>query len=519
VNEALGAPLEEVRVEVGADIVIVVQAEARDPSLGLVLAFSAEDDVCRFLPNEPVHLHSTLRGEIKAISEFGLRSAIRPYQLSCGSSLVIPWNSRGANGWLIIANLGWPEPVHVNRKLARRYSRELRQIYTDAGLRNTYRVQLDLARATRALAEVDSGPRPFEELLTNILSVGRVLLKTSACYLSTPHDGSNIFTFVECLGVRTNSFKHLRMGEGQGLGGRVRDERRAVRSLNYAEDFREGNAPVQETLREGFHSAMCAPLIADGRILGLFYAANRNLTPFTEADGDVLEELTGNVSIMLERAQWDRIRQTAARRNERDRLAHNLHDSVLRNLMEIGYASQLGRDAADLSGARQHFGAIETAAEYCLKAIRRQIGTLKSDWEAHYQPTADEIVDLLKATSCAKNLVHSFRIGAGTGRETLPSKIASALVRIGQEAVRNAELHSHGLQATLELVVEKHAVRLIVEDDGHGIDLNSLPGLLASREHLGLRQMRAMAEEVGGRCALTLAQSGGVRVEVVVPRE
>ena len=350
-----------------------------------------------------------------------------------------------------------------------------------------------------------------------MLSVGRDLLRTSSCYLSMPDDDADYFRFVGHLGVRTSGFKRLRVGAGQGLGGRVRDQNRPVRSLNYSQDFRECDAPVQVTVREGFHSAMCAPLMSDGRIFGLLYAANRHLTPFTEADEDVLEELAGNVSTMLRRAQWDHVRQSAARRHERDRLARDLHDSVIHGLMEIGYMSRLGRDLHDPLDAKRHFDAIEAAAESCLRAIRGQIAALTNDLDGCYSPTVENVIDLLKSTSGAKRFAYSFRVGPRTARKELSPSVAAALVRIGREALRNAELHSDGSRITVELTVEEGAAHLSIEDNGRGIDANVLPILLGSKEHLGLRQMRSLAEESGGRCILTSNPPGGFRVEAVVP--
>jgi signal transduction histidine kinase len=90
-------------------------------------------------------------------------------------------------------------------------------------------------------------------------------------------------------------------------------------------------------------------------------------------------------------------------------------------------------------------------------------------------------------------------------------------VRIGREALRNAELHSAGSKATVELKIENGAAQLTIEDDGRGIDINTLPTLLSSNEHLGLRQMRSLAEESGGRCSWTSNPTAGLRVDVVVP--
>jgi len=83
--------------------------------------------------------------------------------------------------------------------------------------------------------------------------------------------------------------------------------------------------------------------------------------------------------------------------------------------------------------------------------------------------------------------------------------------------LRNAELHSAGSRANLTLHIENSIIHLTIEDNGQGIDDSALPALLGSSEHLGLRQMRCLAEECGGRCLFTSTSPGGLRIDVRVP--
>jgi signal transduction histidine kinase len=517
VNEVLDARLARISAETAADFVILIQAHPTAPGAGMVLASAGADSIGQFFPNEPIHFDPDLPSTPATLDSFDCWSATRPCRLSFGYATIVPWGSRTTSGWLVLASSGSAAGAHLTHRAVRHYRAQLRRIYADAGLRATNKLRLDIARATRAIIESDLDHRGLDEHLTNVLLVARGVLKTAGCYLSMPEENADHFRFIGHVGVRTRGFKQLRVGAGQGLGGRVRDMNRTLRTLNYSRDFRDNDDPVQVTVREGFHSAMCAPLTSGDQIFGLLYAANRHFTPFTESDGEVLTELAGNISALLRRGQWDDIKLAAARRRERDQMARDLHDSVVRNLMEIGYASRVGRDLSDPTGARKHFDAIELAAESCLQAIRGQIAALTSDWDGRTPPTIDSVINLLRTTPGTRRLNYVFQIGIGTARQTLPPQVATALVRIGREALRNAELHSRGSQAIVEIGIESRVVRLAVEDDGEGIDANLLPALIGSSEHLGLRQMRSIAEENDGRCILTTGRGAGLRVEVMVP--
>ena len=116
INEALGAPLERMCIEATADLAMVIQAHPSTRARGTVLAFYAADGICEFLPNEPIQFDPPLPNAPEATFDLDFRSIIRPFHLSCSSSMIIPWGSRTSIGWLIIANSGRPDSVYVTHK-------------------------------------------------------------------------------------------------------------------------------------------------------------------------------------------------------------------------------------------------------------------------------------------------------------------------------------------------------------------------------------------------------------------
>jgi signal transduction histidine kinase len=101
----------------------------------------------------------------------------------------------------------------------------------------------------------------------------------------------------------------------------------------------------------------------------------------------------------------------------------------------------------------------------------------------------------------------------GTPRALHPS-VRDELYRIGREALVNAFLHARASLVELELEYGKRAMRLLVRDDGGGVD----PGVLrVGRDgHYGLSGMRERAERIGGRLRLWSAPGAGTEVELVV---
>jgi two-component system sensor histidine kinase UhpB len=89
-------------------------------------------------------------------------------------------------------------------------------------------------------------------------------------------------------------------------------------------------------------------------------------------------------------------------------------------------------------------------------------------------------------------------------------EIALTLYRVAQEALTNVARHSGARRAWLRLVREGAACRLVVEDDGRGVEGGLQP-------HLGIMGMRERVAAAGGTLRLEAAARGGLRVEADLP--
>jgi PAS domain S-box-containing protein len=86
--------------------------------------------------------------------------------------------------------------------------------------------------------------------------------------------------------------------------------------------------------------------------------------------------------------------------------------------------------------------------------------------------------------------------------------------RIVQEAVRNIIRHSEAQLASVSLIKNKSDIRVIIEDDGKGLDLNSDKTMTSG---IGVTSMRERATLLGGNCTFESTQGEGTAVIVVVP--
>lgn len=474
------------------------------------------------LPGEPLTRPTWLptRAPV-SLQDIALVSALREFRLELASALAIPWREGNGRGWLVagvtplVQSAGTLDPSSVRTLVSR-----LNRAHHEAALAADARLRVELSHAMRrlAVAQLDTGG--VESLLKAIVVAARALLGTSAAYLSLPDEDDGLFRFTALLNIRTRAFRRLQMGPGAGLGGLARSEMRAVCSLNYAHDERLRSAPVKETLGEGIQSAMCSPLVAsDGKPLGMLYVANRQLTPFSEPDVDLLDEFSSFAALSVERAELDRYRLEAMRRLEQERIAFELHDSLVRDLMQIGFTAEAGAvDTLDLA-LRDQFEVIGRTAELCLEKVREEITRMAAAEVSPDKPRpVGEVIEALRSTRSHGSVRRSFVVEEGSSRASLPANVATALIRIGQEALENCERHSGGTQAQVSLLLERDAIVLRVVDNGHGIAHAFVDAALGEgTNHLGLRRMRSAAHRLDGTLVLVPGERGGFVVQARIP--
>jgi PAS domain S-box-containing protein len=97
--------------------------------------------------------------------------------------------------------------------------------------------------------------------------------------------------------------------------------------------------------------------------------------------------------------------------------------------------------------------------------------------------------------------------------ESLPQDHATAMFRIFQEALTNVARHAGASSVDVSLSIEDRQLRLVVADDGRGIEEEEL----RSRTSLGLLGMRERAHLLGGETIIRPRNGSGTVVDVTLP--
>ena len=196
---------------------------------------------------------------------------------------------------------------------------------------------------------------------------------------------------------------------------------------------------------------------------------------------------------------------------ERERLAHEMHDTLAQSFAGIGFQLQAIHDeVGNEAELRQHLELASELVRTSHDEARRSISALRSE-------TVEKLGLLQALEQCATRIaneglieVRAHNLGGGEPR-SIPPRIADALYRIGQEAIANAVRHADPSKIVISLDYQWGWWRLRIEDDGQGFTVG---GDSAS---FGIRGMGKRAESIGARLEIRSSPGKGTSVEVIAP--
>ncbi len=202
---------------------------------------------------------------------------------------------------------------------------------------------------------------------------------------------------------------------------------------------------------------------------------------------------------------------------ERTRIAQELHDTLLQGFLS---ASMQVHTAADSLPSDSNVKPVLTRAIQLMTQVidegRNAVRGLRTSQSVS--------LDLEQAFARVQRDFYppningpevEFRIVVEGQRRPLHPLIRDEIYRIGREALTNAFRHSAAKRIDVEMKYSSNQFRLVVRDDGRGIEPDVL---LKGRDgHWGLPGMKERADRIGARLQVFSSASAGTEVELLVP--
>ena len=200
---------------------------------------------------------------------------------------------------------------------------------------------------------------------------------------------------------------------------------------------------------------------------------------------------------------------TSAQEDERLRLARELHDDTIQELIALKQRLQLAQKTPNGPGTTAMLPELEHLTEATIDNVRRMTRALRPIYlEDLGLMTALEM--LTRETTRADALQVDFQ---RTGQERrLDRATELALYRMAQQALSNVVRHARARSAILSVDFSDGAISLDVRDDGIGFQIPRYPTDLAPNGHFGLLGMHERADLIGASLNVHSEPGHGTRV-------
>ena len=235
-------------------------------------------------------------------------------------------------------------------------------------------------------------------------------------------------------------------------------------------------------------------------------------TPLIESIDSIKPLLTSiahHLSIAIEKSHNEELSQQHIIKDERTRIAHELHDSLAQTLASLRFQVRVLDETlhqGDESTTWQQLEQIENSLDEANTELRELIANFRA-------PTSNQ--NLLDAI---EKIVSQFRNETGIkaylqkewSNTSLTRENETQILRIIQEALWNIRKHSEA--KTVRIMLRdglEGKCHILIEDDGIGINdqVYGSPG-----EHIGLTIMRERASRLGGELRVESEPGEGTRI-------
>jgi signal transduction histidine kinase len=263
---------------------------------------------------------------------------------------------------------------------------------------------------------------------------------------------------------------------------------------------------------------------------GLLSADSVRRRKFTSPDISFLHAVAHVLALACERVQVEQIparrleartqeieqqliaaAQDTAVLEERQRLARDLHDSVIQALYSVTLHAEAANRllaAGDVGTAGEYLCDLRDTAQEALEEMRLLIFELRPP-VLEQGGLAAALQARLRAVEGRANLETELIV---EGVSDLPARVEQALYRIAQEALNNALKHARARCILVRLRQVSSQVILEITVDGIGFD----PAGVRETGRLGLQGIAERVTQLGGRLTVQSRLGAGTRLRVEV---
>lgn len=366
---------------------------------------------------------------------------------------------------------------------------------TDARLRAAVEVNESL------LAGDDS-----DDILRLVCARARELVNADLATIAAPTESGRALTIRVAVGRYADRVEGMVFPHDQSISGTV---------------IRSGQAEIIDdaAIDDRFHQpvvsvgdigpAVVVPLSARGNAFATILVANeRGGRHFEDRELKLVETFAAQAALTLEYARAQQELRRLMVFEDRERIARDLHDTVIQRLFATGMSLQAAADLMpDEIAPRIHYAIDEL--DTTIREIRSTIFALETARRRDMGVRAD-VLGLVRESS--RGLGYEPHVTFDGAIDSLLSEeVGEHLLSTLREALSNVARHARATRADVSISTSGGVLHLRVADDGVGMPQES------TLRGLGLRNMAERARGLGGSLEISSPARGGTVMDWRVP--
>lgn len=361
----------------------------------------------------------------------------------------------------------------------------------------------ELTRLVPLISEAAAvaGEADLERILTTLVDQARVATGARYVALGVLGDHGVLSEFVYT-GIDIDVARKIgHVPTGRGVLGTVIRENTTIVLDRISDHPDSVGFPEHHPPMESF---LGVPVAVGDEAFGNLYLSEKP-GGFNERDVEVVQALSRIAGAAVQTARLQSRLRRIAVVEDRQRIARDLHDSVIQDLFAVGLRLQrVGARVTDPEAEELLIASIDTLDE-AVNALRKYIFELRETG----QPATgldERLQGLVARMGAAYTAKVELELDDVTGGEW-----DDELVMLATEALSNALRHSNAGNVSIRVFGDDDDLVLDVSDDGRGFDSSQPP------KGMGLANMAARAKALGGTLTVDTALGAGTRVEARLP--
>ncbi len=245
---------------------------------------------------------------------------------------------------------------------------------------------------------------------------------------------------------------------------------------------------------------------SDGHVYGNLYLTDRiDGEPFSEEDEQLIDSFGRAAGLVIEQVTLRAHLREFTLSEERERMARDLHDTVIQRLFGVGLSLQLSLMATLDEPTQTRINNCINELDATIREIRTTIFEIDQD-ELNGTSLLNRVSALTDEVGARLNLDVALRVSP-TVDALASSNCTRHAVQALREILSNIVRHSHATEVSVDVDVdaEEKMIVLSVSDNGKGFSFPVGPGR-------GMRNLTSRARELGGDCVIDSTPQRGTMV-------